>query len=200
MTEYEDPDFRASKYPPNPAEVTYWIDLSTDHSGNVIRTYNPTEKRWIPLNRDYNKDQWQHLSELVTALGFEWDRVDEDVIELPEFEGNYFTGGENLKSIIQTGDTKVKAAIDAEKDRAEKKEQELGEQITQETINRTAIDTQQKTRIDGLDTKYTELKRSYDTLQASYTALQKEVASLKERIPAAEAQASDKQFDDLGLG
>lgn len=199
MTEYEDPDFRASKYPPNPAEVTYWIDLSTDHSGNVIRTYNPAEKKWIPLNRDYNKDQWQHLSELVTTLGFEWDRVDEDVIELPEFTGNYFTEGDDLKSIIDAGDTAIKAAIDAEQARAEKKEEELNQAIINETNSRTKIDTQHDGKLKELEKQYTELNKKYTQLQTSYSSLSSDVASLKSQIQQP-AQASDKQFDDLGLG
>lgn len=36
MIKQENPNFVASFYAPNPMEVTYWIDLSTDANGNVI--------------------------------------------------------------------------------------------------------------------------------------------------------------------
>lgn len=37
MIKQENPNFVASFYAPNPMEVTYWIDLSTDANGNVIK-------------------------------------------------------------------------------------------------------------------------------------------------------------------
>lgn len=51
MIKQENPNFLASVYAPNPMEVTYWIDLSEDANGNVIKTYDG--KKWIPIN---NKD------------------------------------------------------------------------------------------------------------------------------------------------
>lgn len=48
MIKQENPNFVASFYAPNPMEVTYWIDLSEDANGNVIKTYDG--KKWIPLN------------------------------------------------------------------------------------------------------------------------------------------------------
>lgn len=40
MIKQENPNFLASVYAPNPMEVTYWIDLSEDANGNVIKTYD----------------------------------------------------------------------------------------------------------------------------------------------------------------
>lgn len=48
MIKQENPNFLASVYAPNPMEVTYWIDLSEDANGNVIKTYDG--KKWIPIN------------------------------------------------------------------------------------------------------------------------------------------------------
>lgn len=56
MIKQENSNFLASVYAPNPMEVTYWIDLSEDANGNVIKTYDG--KKWIPINnfadRTYN--------------------------------------------------------------------------------------------------------------------------------------------------
>lgn len=48
MVKQENPNFIASKYAPNPKEVSYWIDLATDSTGNVIKSYSPDLKKWIP--------------------------------------------------------------------------------------------------------------------------------------------------------
>lgn len=48
MIKQENPNFLASVYAPNPMEVTYWIDLSTDANGNVIKSY--TGNDWLPVN------------------------------------------------------------------------------------------------------------------------------------------------------
>ena len=46
MIKQENPNFVASFYAPNPMEVTYCIDLSTDANGNVIKSY--TGNDWLP--------------------------------------------------------------------------------------------------------------------------------------------------------
>lgn len=53
MIKQENPNFVASFYAPNPMEVTYWIDLSTDANGNVIKSYAGND--WLPVNYFTNK-------------------------------------------------------------------------------------------------------------------------------------------------
>lgn len=55
MIKQENPNFLASFYAPNPMEVTYWIDLSEDANGNVIKTYDG--KKWIPINNKEDNTQ-----------------------------------------------------------------------------------------------------------------------------------------------
>lgn len=70
MIKQENPNFLASVYAPNPMEVTYWIDLSEDANGNVIKTYDG--KKWIPLN---NQGGDQDLAELRQAIDNEVNRA-----------------------------------------------------------------------------------------------------------------------------
>lgn len=66
MIKQENPNFVASFYAPNPMEVTYWIDLSTDANGNVIKTYDG--KKWIPINNTEDNEQnsqIEHLSNVI---------------------------------------------------------------------------------------------------------------------------------------
>lgn len=70
MIKQENPNFLASVYAPNPMEVTYWIDLSENANGNVIKTYDG--KKWIPLN---NQGGDQDLAELRQAIDNEVNRA-----------------------------------------------------------------------------------------------------------------------------
>ena len=65
MTRQENPNFVASKYAPNPKEVSYWIDLSSDTTGNVIKSFDG--KQWIPTNYKENTDI-QEVRESINEL------------------------------------------------------------------------------------------------------------------------------------
>lgn len=54
----------ASKSAPNPREVQYWIDLTADKNGGVIK-YNKNGK-WTPLNADAAQDA--EISALIKAV------------------------------------------------------------------------------------------------------------------------------------
>lgn len=67
---------------PNPKEFDYWVDLSADPKGNVIKYYAGNSK-WKPLNDDTDNDQ----SARITTL--ESGKVDK--IEGKELSSNDFT-------------------------------------------------------------------------------------------------------------
>lgn len=66
MIKQENPNFLASVYAPNPMEVTYWIDLSTDANGNVIKRY--TGNDWLPVNYFTNTDQSVEIKKLKQEI------------------------------------------------------------------------------------------------------------------------------------
>lgn len=111
MIKQENPNFIASKNAPNPKEVSYWIDLSADSTGNVIKSYSPDLKRWIPLNRDANVDQWTHIKEIVQSVGLNYDK-NSDIISLPNLNGNNYFKGSNIIDAINKGDAAVKTQVD----------------------------------------------------------------------------------------
>lgn len=111
MVKQENPNFIASKYTPNPKEVSYWIDLATDSTGNVIKSYSPDLKKWIPLNRDANVDQWTHIKEIVQSVGLNYDK-NSDVISLPNLNSNNYFKGSSIVDAINKGDAAVKAQVD----------------------------------------------------------------------------------------
>lgn len=111
MVKQENPNFIASKYAPNPKEVSYWIDLATDSTGNVIKSYSPDLKKWIPLNRDANVDQWTHIKEIVQSVGLNYNK-DSDIISLPNLNSNNYFKGTSVVDAINKGDAAVKAQVD----------------------------------------------------------------------------------------
>lgn len=111
MVKQENPNFIASKYAPNPKEVSYWIDLATDSTGNVIKSYSPDLKKWIPLNRDANVDQWTHIKEIVQSVGLNYDK-NSDVISLPNNSSNNYFKGTSIVDAINKGDAAVRAQVD----------------------------------------------------------------------------------------
>lgn len=73
MIKQENPNFLASVYAPNPMEVTYWIDLSTDANGNVIKSY--TGNDWLPVNYFTNTDQSVEIKKLKQEIVDEVNRA-----------------------------------------------------------------------------------------------------------------------------
>lgn len=124
MFKQENPNFVASKYAPNPQEVSYWIDLMADSSGNVIKSY--TGEKWIPLNRDANVDQWTHIREIVESVGLTFDR-DSDIISLPSFDSNNYFKGDSVVEAINNGDAAVKSEVDRLDDKIDAVDDDLQE-------------------------------------------------------------------------
>ena len=73
MTRQENPNFVASKYAPNPKEVSYWIDLSSDTTGKAIKSFDG--KQWILTNYKENTDQSERIDELDASLASEISRA-----------------------------------------------------------------------------------------------------------------------------
>lgn len=80
MVKQENPNFVASFYAPNPMEVTYWIDLSTDANGNVIKSY--TGNDWLPVNYFTNTDQSVEIKKLKQEIADEVNRAKQAEQEL----------------------------------------------------------------------------------------------------------------------
>jgi hypothetical protein len=74
MIKQENPNFVASFYAPNPMEVTYWIDLSEDANGNVIKTYDG--KKWIPINNKEDNTQNSQIEHLLNIINEKANKKD----------------------------------------------------------------------------------------------------------------------------
>lgn len=73
---------------PNPKEFEYWVDLSADPKGNVIKYYAGGSK-WLPLNDDTDNDQSARIKALESG------KVDK--VEGKELSSNDFTDAYKTK-------------------------------------------------------------------------------------------------------
>lgn len=73
---------------PNPKEFDYWVDLTTDPKGNVIKYY-AGDSKWLPLNDDTDNDQSARIEALESG------KVDK--VEGKELSSNDFTNAYKTK-------------------------------------------------------------------------------------------------------
>lgn len=66
MLRQEKPNWVASFNAPNPKEVTYWIDLSSNSDGQVVRCY--TKGKWAKLNEEQDNIQDMNITALKNAV------------------------------------------------------------------------------------------------------------------------------------
>lgn len=62
MIRRENPNFVASRYAPNPKEVSYWIDLTESPDGQIIKTF--VDNKWVKVNEDKNDEQDADITQL----------------------------------------------------------------------------------------------------------------------------------------
>ncbi len=99
--------FKAAKTAPSPKETDYWIDLTEDLYGNVIKSYSGGV--WLPLNTKANANQFGDIYKLVDLLGFE--RNEDGTIIIPEDSNVYFTGS-TILDMLESGDTALNGLIE----------------------------------------------------------------------------------------
>lgn len=72
---------------PNPKEFDYWVDLTTDPKGNVIKYY-AGDSKWLPLNDDTDNDQSARIKVLESG---KVDKVEGKVLSSNDFTNAYKT-------------------------------------------------------------------------------------------------------------
>ena len=72
---------------PNPKEFDYWVDLTADPKGNVIKYYAGSSK-WLPLNDDTDNDQSAKIAALESG---KVDKVEGKGLSSNDFTNAYKT-------------------------------------------------------------------------------------------------------------
>lgn len=105
----------ASKYAPNPLEVSYWIDLTANNTGGSIKVHNGTE--WKSISNkgggsSTGSDESEHVQEIVKTVGLTYNEGSDTITLRSLSNNNYFTGNSIVNAVI-AGDAAVKVQIDS---------------------------------------------------------------------------------------
>lgn len=177
--------FRASDTQPNPLEVDYWIDVTSNYYGGCIRYYRNDTNTWEMLNLndkqvdaiiDYINRAFdqieQFINEAITEIRNElaefkdelkeevnklWQYINQKVEELTTQINNIRS---DLRSYVNSEITKAKNEL---KTYVDGKVTDLTELINQEITNRTNADNNLQSQINELKQLITNAQNAIDT-------------------------------------
>lgn len=166
--------FRASDTQPNPLEVDYWIDVTSNYYGGCIRYYRNDTNTWemLDLNDkqvdaiiDYINNALdqieQFINDSITEIRNELakfkDELKEEVNKLWQYINIV---GSDLRSYINSEITKAKNEL---KTYVDGKVADLTELINQEIENRTNADNNIQSQINELKQLITNAQNAIDT-------------------------------------
>ena len=177
--------FRASDTQPNPLEVDYWIDVTSNYYGGCIRYYRNDTNTWEMLdlndkqvdaiidyiNRALDQIE-QFINEAITEIRNELaefkDELKEEVNKLwqyinqkvEELDSKIDQQISDLRSYINSEITKAKNEL---KTYVDGKVTDLTELINQEITNRTNADNNLQSQINELKQLITNAQNAIDT-------------------------------------
>lgn len=169
--------FRASDTQPNPLEVDYWIDVTSNYYGGCIRYYRNDTNTWEMLglndkqvdaiidyiNKALNQIE-QFINEAITEIRNELaefkDELKEEVNKLWQYINQIDQQISDLRSYINSEITKAKNEL---KTYVDGKVTDLTELINQEITNRTNADNNLQSQINELKQLITNAQNAIDT-------------------------------------
>lgn len=174
--------FRASDTQPNPLEVDYWIDVTSNYYGGCIRYYRNDTNTWEMLdlndkqvdaiidyiNRALDQIE-QFINEAITEIRNELaefkDELKEEVNKLWQYINQKLDSKidqqiSDLRSYVNSEIIKAKNEL---KTYVDGKVTDLTELINQETENRTNADNNLQSQINELRQLITNAQNAIDT-------------------------------------
>lgn len=104
----------ASKIAPSVKEVDYWIDLSADPRGSVIKY--PGKDGWTPFNQTLSENE---IKKMISAAFDKLDMIKVGKVNGKQLSTNDFTNADKnkLNSLKNYDDTELKSLIASLSDR-----------------------------------------------------------------------------------
>lgn len=159
--------FRASDTQPNPLEVDYWIDVTSNYYGGCIRYYRNDTNTWEML--DLNDKQVDAIIDYINKaldqiVGSDLTSIQQKITELTqniqELDSKIDQQISDLRSYINSEITKAKNEL---KTYVDGKVADLTELINQEIENRTNADNNLQSQINELKQLITNAQNAIDT-------------------------------------
>lgn len=151
--------FRASDTQPNPLEVDYWIDVTSNYYGGCIRYYRNDTNTWEML--DLNDKQADAIIDYINKALEQIEQFINEAIteirnELAEFKDELKEEVNKLWQYINQKVNELKTYVDG-------KVTDLTELINQEIENRTNADNNLQSQINELRQLITNAQKAIDT-------------------------------------
>lgn len=158
--------FRASDTQPNPLEVDYWIDVTSNYYGGCIRYYRNDTNTWEML--ELNDKQVDAIIDYINkALDqieqFINDSITEIRNELAEFKDELKEEVNRLWQYINQKVEELTTQINDIRNEINGKVTDLTELINQEIENRTNADNNLQSQINELRQLITNAQNAIDT-------------------------------------
>lgn len=162
----------ASKYAPNPLEVSYWIDLTADNAGGTIKTYNGTEWKIISAkgsggSTGGGSDESEHVQEIIKTVGLSYNS-NTDTITLPSLSSNEYFKGSSLVNAIVAGDAAIKIEFDT-----------VNSSIMSVSTNLLTEISKVDGKVSSLTTQVSNIDTTVGTLQSDVTTAKSDIAQTK---------------------
>lgn len=138
--------FRASDTQPNPLEVDYWIDVTSNYYGGCIRYYRNDTNTWEMLDLNDKNDS---ITEIRNELAEFKDELKEEVNKLWQYINQKV---EELTTQISNIRNEINGKV-----------ADLTELINQEIENRTNADNNLQSQINELKQLITKAQGDIDT-------------------------------------
>lgn len=148
--------FRASDTQPNPLEVDYWIDVTSNYYGGCIRYYRNDTNTWEML--DLNDKQVDAIIDYIN------NALDQN--ELAEFKDELKEEVNKLWQYINQKVEELTTQISNIRNEINGKVADLTELINQEIENRTNADNNLQSQINELKQLITKAQGDIDTYAA----------------------------------
>lgn len=142
--------FRASDTQPNPLEVDYWIDVTSNYYGGCIRYYRNDTNTWEMLDLNDKQSDLSSIQQKITELTQNIQELDSKIDQQIS----------DLRSYINSEITKAKNEL---KTYVDGKVTDLTELINQEITNRTNADNNLQSQINELKQLITNAQNAIDT-------------------------------------
>lgn len=159
--------FRASDTQPNPLEVDYWIDVTSNYYGGCIRYYRNDTNTIDDINQDItniNSNIEDIRQDITNIVGSDLSSIQQKITELTqniqELDSKIDQQISDLRSYINSEITKAKNEL---KTYVDGKVTDLTELINQEITNRTNADNNLQSQINELRQLITNAQNTIDT-------------------------------------
>lgn len=158
--------FRASDTQPNPLEVDYWIDVTSNYYGGCIRYYRNDTNTWEML--DLNNKQVDAIIDYINKALDQIEQFINEAIteirnELAEFKDELKEEVNKLWQYINQKVEELTTQISDIRNEINGKVTDLTKLINQEIENRTNADNNLQSQINELKQLITNAQKAIDT-------------------------------------